>query len=118
MVGSPQRPLRRRVLRAACVTATVALAGWLAVELGLRFLRTQDVAEACGRSFERADTISDDELAARFGVVHKVGESRQDDALYTWATAWPTHCEGAAPTLVFSHKSHGDWQVWILRGGQ
>jgi hypothetical protein len=117
MSESPRRSLPRRLFRVAYVIVTLTLTGWLAIELGLRFLRNQDIAEACGRSFQREDTIADDAFQSTFGSVHKVGESRQDDGLYATANAWPKHCEGSTPTLLFSHKSDGVWQVWALRGG-
>ena len=79
-------------------------------------LSDPDIAEVCGRSFQREEPVAKSQVLAKFGPLHKVGESRRGEAMLTGSATWPSDCKGATPTLLFSNQ-RDRLQVWALRGG-
>ena len=111
---------RRSTSRVVLAFVIVALVAYPLVAYCLPFLVQRlsdgDIAEVCGRSFERGDVLAKSQVLAQFGPLHKVGESRRGETLLAVSATWPSNCKGATPTLLFSNQ-RDRLQVWALRGG-
>lgn len=106
-----------RIWRWSCLTLGWILVAWIAVQLGLQVFRNMDIAQVCGRNFERSSTLSAAEVSAQYGTLHKVGKSRRDESLFAGPSWWSEGCEGPAPGALFSRRSSTEWVLWGLRGG-
>ncbi len=81
-------------------------------------LRHPNIAELCGRSFQKSGEKVDQATVDAYGPMHAIGESHRGDTLFASTRAWPNGgCQGPTPTVLESKANAMHWFTWSLSGG-
>lgn len=108
-----------RIKVAVGVTSVLVLA-YVGLTVVLPLAMNPNLAEVCGRSYERSPGTISTTAAALVGAdgpLRKVGESRRGATLYArWLAGPRGGCDGSVPTVLLSKVGAG-WDTWSLKGG-